>query len=417
MKFDCIVTSWRTAILRPSRAVGAAIAAGVVVLLLSLFPADAMEASDPADDDFETGGLDGGTGWLDGWQTSGSVDIVNYGGSLTDSRHLRLRAGDGTAYRDVELTGSERLELTVWVRADSFSTGDFATLQVGEPGSLVEVQRWDASLGLGSGPENAGEYHLFTFDLEPYFTGGLLRIQFDSHMADGEGQLLVDEVVISNDEPPQGSAVAGGPPSSASFIELDGEFQDWVGRANIVDPFGDARNARGDIIAFHWANDPDDDTAFWMIERPPGLGKSARYSLHLDMNDDGDFTDAVDRIVEVWYAPGSRSSRVDTRVRQADNNQLIAVDRKRDWGETISEGSSRVEFGVPYSDLGFSFGSVFRTYVESSYGDRAPDTGDVQWTAIPILGYVGVGAALLVGGFAIWWFRLRKHEGLEVPQS
>ena len=67
--------------------------------------------------------------------------------------------------------------------------------------------------------------------------------------------------------------------------------------------------------------------------------------------------------------------------------------------------------------MGFSFGSVFRMYVESSYGDRAPDTGDVQWSAIPILGYVGLGLALMVGGFAIWWFRLRKYEGREVPRS
>ncbi|MCH7625337.1 MAG: hypothetical protein IIC83_05370 [Chloroflexi bacterium] len=417
MKLDCIAANQRAAFLRLPRALGIALAAGGAAVVLSLLPANAVVASDPADDNFESGGLTGGTGWLDGWQTSGSVDVVNYGSSITDSRHLRLRAGDGIAYRDVDLTGSEGLELTVWVRADSFKSGDFATLLVGEPGSLVELQRWDPSVGAATGPEGAGEYRLYSIDLEPHFTGGLLRIQFESHMASGEGRLLVDEVVISDGERPQGSAAAGGPSPPSSFIVLDGDFEDWAGRANIVDPLGDARNARGDIIAFHWANEPDDKTAFWMIERPPNIDKSARYSLHLDMNDDGDFTDAVDRIVEVLYAPGLRSSRVDTRVRRADNNQLIAVDANRDWGETIAEGSSRVEFGVPYADLGFSFGSVFRTYVESSYGDRVPDTGDVQWTAIPILGYLGVGAALLVGGFGIWWFRLRKHEGLEVPQS
>ncbi|MCH9009546.1 MAG: hypothetical protein IIC21_02840 [Chloroflexi bacterium] len=415
MKLDCIAANRRAAFLRASRAVGIALAAGGAAVVLSLLPTNAVMASDPANDNFESGGLTGGTGWLDGWQTSGSVDVVNYGSSITDSRHLRLRAGDGTAYRDVELTGSEGLELTVWVMADSFRSDDFATLLVGEPGSLVELQRWDASFGHGR--ENAGEYHLYSFDLEPNFTGELLRIQFESHMAGEGGQILVDQVVISNGERPQGSAAAGGPSPPSSFIVLDGDFEDWAGRANIVDPLGDARNARGDIIAFHWANEPDDKTAFWMIERPPNIDKSVRYSLHLDMNDDGDFTDAVDRIVEVLYAPGLRSSRVDTRVRRADNNQLIAVDANRDWGETIAEGSSRVEFGVPYADLGFSFGSVFRTYVESSYGDRVPDSGDIQWTAIPILGYLGVGAALLVGGFGIWWFRLRKHEGLEVPQS
>ena len=415
MKFNCNATQRRTALRRLSRAARSAIAAGVAAVLLSLLSAYAVEASDPADDDFESGGLTGGTGWLAGWQTSGSVDVVNYGGSGTDSLHLRFQGGDGTAYRDVDLAGSEGLELTVWVRADSLKSGDFATLHVGEPGSLVEVQRWEASDGVG--PEDVGEHHLYSFDLEPYFTGGLLRIQFESHLAGEEGQILVDEVVISDDEPPQADADAVGPLPDTSVIALDGNFEDWVGRVNIVDPPGDARKARGDIIGFHWANNPDDETAYWMIERPPGQDDDARYSLHLDMNDNGDFADAVDRIVEVRYDPGSSRSRVETRVRRADNNQLIAIFKKRDWGETTIEGSSRVEFGVPYSDLGFSFGSVFRMYVESSYGDRAPDTGDVQWSAIPILGYVGVGAALLAGGLAIWWLRLRKHEGKEVPQS
>lgn len=415
MKFDFNSTLMRATSPRLSSVARSTMAAGVAVLMILMLPASAAVASDPADDDFESGRLTGGKGWLDGWQTAGSVDVVNFGTSPADSRHLRLQSGDGIAYRDVDLAGSDGLELTVWVKADSLKRGEFATLHVGEPGSLVEVKRWDAS---DSGDaEDIGEYHLYTFDLGPYFAGGLLRIQFESHMAGGDGQLLLDEVVISDDEAPKGDAEAGGIFPADSIIELDGKFDDWSGRANIDDPSGDARKARGDVIGFYWANNPDDEIAYWMIERPPGQDERARYSVHLDMNDNGEFTDSVDRIVEVRYVPGLFRSWVLTKVRQADNNQLISLDRKWDWGETTAEGSSRVEFGVPYSDLGFSFGSVFRMYVESSYGDRAPDTGDVQWTAIPILGFLGVGVALLVGGVAIWWFGLRKHEGKEVPQS
>ena len=54
---------------------------------------------------------------------------------------------------------------------------------------------------------------------------------------------------------------AGDHPPANSYIELDGDFEDWIGRANIVDPSGDAGMARGDIIAFYWANNPEDDTA------------------------------------------------------------------------------------------------------------------------------------------------------------
>ena len=128
MKFDCIVANWRAAFLRLPRTVGIALAAGGAAVVLSLLPANVVVASDPADDNFESGGLAGGTGWLDGWQTSGSVDVVNYGSSITDSRHLRLRAGDGIAYRDVDLAGSEGLELTGGLRADPFDSGEFAAL-------------------------------------------------------------------------------------------------------------------------------------------------------------------------------------------------------------------------------------------------------------------------------------------------
>ena len=417
MKFDCHSTPWRTHFSRPSRSARSAIAAGLVAMLLSLSPVDVAVASDPADDDFDSGGLNGGTGWLDGWQTFGFVDVVTYGRTRSDSRQLRLRAGDGIAFRDVDLGDSDELELTVWVRADSFESGDSASLFIGGPGSLVEVYRWNT---YENGGDDDGEYHIYSFDPEEYFSGGTFRIQFESRIAGAEGQVLVDQVVISDDSPRDGESEEDDDDDSlqgGSSIQLDGKFEDWIGRGNIVDPSGDARKARGDIVGFHWANNPDDEAAHWMIERPPGQDKNARYSLHLDMNDNGNFTDAVDRIVEVRYAPGPHRSWVETRVRRADDNHLIAINRFRDWGETTAEGGSRVEFGVPHTDLGFSFGSVFRMYVESSFDDRAPDAGDVQWSAIPILGYVGVGIALLLGGFAIWWFRLREHEGKEVARS
>ena len=95
MKFDRDASHRRTAFSQTSRAVGLAIAAGVAAVLASLSPANSLMASDPADDDFESGGLVGGTGWLTDWQTTGSVDVVNFGSPRTDSLHLRLRAGDG----------------------------------------------------------------------------------------------------------------------------------------------------------------------------------------------------------------------------------------------------------------------------------------------------------------------------------
>ena len=154
-----------------------------------------------------------------------------------------------------------------------------------------------------------------------------------------------------------------------------------------------------------------------MIERVAEQKKLVRYSLHLDMNNDGDFKDAIDRIVEVKYRPRKHNSKVDVKVRQANSRKKIAEYKKNDWGDSKEEGGARVEFGVPMDDLGFSFGSAFRMYVESNWDDRAPDTGDIQWSPMPILGIIGMGVLLLGGGAGIWWFKLRRYEGHEVPQS
>ncbi len=56
-----------------------------------------------ASDDFESGDLDGGSGWVSSWQTSGTVDIKSNGSPHAGSWHMRLRKGDGTAYRDLDL--------------------------------------------------------------------------------------------------------------------------------------------------------------------------------------------------------------------------------------------------------------------------------------------------------------------------
>lgn len=394
---------------RPYRA---ALAIALAALMLALWSSNTAFAATIAADDFEGGNLSGGAGWLDAWQTSGSVDVVTVGSPQAGAWHMRLRSGNGVAYRDVDLAGWSSPELVVWVKAKSFEGGDYASLRVGPPGSLVEARRWS---GGEDDDDEDDEYHLFTFALSN--TVGAFRIQFESHMDSASDELYVDALAISDDQPPEEAAPIPTASPPASAIALDGEFSDWAGRANISDAAGDARNARGDILRFYWGDNDGDERMYWMVERPAGFTNVVSYSVHLDMNNDGDFHDDVDRIVEARYHPRNDDSHVDVKVRRADNNRKLAEYKHNDWGESRPEGGGRVEFGVPFSDLGFSFGAAFRMYVESSFDDRAPDTGDVQWSPVPVLGYVGAGLALLLGGLGVWWLRLRRHEGGEVPRS
>lgn len=393
-----------------------AVAAALVVLMLALIsPTNHAHADEPARDDFE-GGLGGGAGWSGEWQADGDVDIVDDGSAEVGAWHMRLKSGNGIAYRDVDVSGLTDLELTVWAKAEPFQNGDFATLLVGPPGNLTEVTRWiTGATGDGETPAD-GEYHPIAIDLGAFDTDGIFRIQFESHMGTAADLFFLDSVVVEDGLPSPEEPITVTPGASTSTIVLDGGFDDWSGKANISDVSGDAGKDRGDIAAFYWGDNADSDMVFWMLERAAGETKLVMYSLHLDMNNDGDFQDSGDRIVEVKYRPRANNSRVDVRVRQANNHQKIAEYKRNDWGDSRSEGGSRVEFGVPMDDLGFSFGSAFRMYVESNWDDRAPDTGDIQWSPMPILGMIGMGVLLIGGGAAIWWFKLRRYDGQEVPQ-
>ncbi|MCH9038056.1 MAG: hypothetical protein IIC23_01570 [Chloroflexi bacterium] len=399
-------------------AIKSAVAAACVALLLALLPPVGVAYGDePAEDDFDGGAYNGGTGWSGGWQTVGDVDIVNDGSVDVGSWHMRMKHGNGIAYRDVDLSGLTELELTVWAKSGSFESGEYVILLVGPPDNLVEVNRWVADAE-GEGETDAdGEYHPIAIDLEAIDTSGPIRIQFESHLNDEDDLFYIDSVVVVDGQASVEEPVSTTPSTSNAFVVLDSEFADWSGKANISDAVGDADKDRGDIVAFYWGDNPDDDRVYWMVERVPGQKKLARYSLHLDMNNDGDFQDSVDRIVEVKYRPRKNNSKVDVRVRRADNHQKIAEYKKNDWGESKEEGGSRVEFGVPMTDLGFSFGSAFRMYVESNWDDRAPDSGDIQWSPMPILGMIGMAALLLGGGGAVWWFKLRRYDGVGVPQT
>ena len=192
---------------------------------------------------------------------------------------------------------------------------------------------------------------------------------------------------------------------AANTIDLDGKFADWTGQANIADAAGDADDDEENITKFWWADNSDESKFYWRVDRI-GSKKKATYVLHIDTNNDGDFNDDVDREVLVDYKPRASDSQVDVIVRYGDTQATISQTKNNDWGETENEGGRYVEFRASFADLGLNQSQAIRFYVVSLKGnseeDRAPDTGDIQWSVVNVLGYPLLAGFMLGASLLIW---------------
>ena len=232
-------------------------------------------------------------------------------------------------------------------------------------------------------------------------------------------------------------------------IILDSQFTDWYGQKNITDPAGDATAWGADFTAFYWANNSNDSTCYWMLQRKTSQ-RNVEYLVYFDTNNNGNFSEHVDRVVVVFYDPLKNTSNVNVEVRYADNWQLISSSNNNDWGESLTEGATKVEFGASFADLGFGTGQTIRMYAVSftahtddvvdntkteddsnssefnSNGednqavnvdnnssritlpaDRIPDKGDIQWSPVPLLGYPLLIVVVVSGVILIWYFKGR----------
>ena len=185
------------------------------------------------------------------------------------------------------------------------------------------------------------------------------------------------------------------PTPGSGPIVLDSEFADWVGQSFVSDPFGDATGGtRRDLHEFYWANNIDEEYNYWMISRyttdgdpfdgTNGQTKSVKYFIWIDTNDNGNFEESGDRLVEIAYDPKATEGKTTVKVKSAAGGGWLYDSGNQDWGDTDGEGGLRTEFRVAWTDLNISFGQSTRMYAESVSGkannqkDRIPDSGDIQ---------------------------------------
>ncbi|MBN1160782.1 MAG: hypothetical protein JXA17_02395 [Dehalococcoidales bacterium] len=143
-----------------------------------------------ADDDFNSGGWSGGTGWLDDWTHSGDSAVTSSGSPYEGPYHLRLRGGSAIAQRPVDLSHQIDIHLRFWAKVNSFETWDTATCQVSSDGinwntvyTFTDVLSDDI-------------YRYYDFELSSYKMTGQFWISFNSNMSSTGDYFYVDKLDI-----------------------------------------------------------------------------------------------------------------------------------------------------------------------------------------------------------------------------
>ena len=141
-------------------------------------------------DDFESGGLTGGSGWLTNWTASGDYAVTTSGTAYQGSYHLRLRSSTGYATREVDLSGKSSARVQFWAKADSFEGAENAQLRVSSNGTTwTTVKTWVNG-------EDDNVYRFWDFDLSAYPLTGTFWIAFDANMGQASDNFYVDDLNI-----------------------------------------------------------------------------------------------------------------------------------------------------------------------------------------------------------------------------
>jgi hypothetical protein len=205
--------------------------------------------------------------------------------------------------------------------------------------------------------------------------------------------------------PARALAQAGGP------VVLDGQFSDWQGQAYITDPRNDALNRWTDIRYLYFATNPDEEVAYFMLERWQARLLAVDYVLLVDTNNNGVYTDPGDRRIAVHYTP-IPNGYTDVALYNGAGGFIRTIAQDARWGE--SGAGARVEFGASFADLGIAPYQTIRIQARSMQGGSVSDTTlEVQWSPADALGWgLSAGLALLA---AVWFSRKRKKLAWQPP--
>ncbi len=143
-----------------------------------------------ASDGFESGDINGGTGWSGSWNLSNSnAQIVSQDDPHNGNYHLRFRGGAATATRTVNLSGVVGARLQFWWRARDFELGDNAVISVYDGA-------WHSVL-LVTNTQADNTYRLADIDLSSFVMMDGFQLRFEVNIDSSNDYFYIDDVAIT----------------------------------------------------------------------------------------------------------------------------------------------------------------------------------------------------------------------------
>ncbi|TYQ13356.1 UNVERIFIED_CONTAM: cellulose binding domain-containing protein [Acetivibrio alkalicellulosi] len=141
-----------------------------------------------AQDDFDMGTLDGGTGWSNNWSIDGFGDIAS-DGYFSPYFCMKLSGRNTIAQRKVNLSGYKNVTLSYYWSGTGFLGNDNTVLRIFDG-------QWHVVHTIGR-RDTTGQYLFSSIDLSSYNMIEDFEIQFITDMRRETGSIFIDNIVVS----------------------------------------------------------------------------------------------------------------------------------------------------------------------------------------------------------------------------
>ncbi|HIB83492.1 MAG TPA: hypothetical protein EYO59_02520, partial [Chromatiaceae bacterium] len=211
-------------------------------------------SSTAANDNFSSGGLDGGFGWPGSWQTTGSVTLSSVD-SFPGAPQALLAAGSTSLTRTVTLpAGTTGLGVQFWAKLDLFASTDQVDVQISQDGGPFTTVRTFTIAESGTG------YHFYGGSVSggpitlSWYPATATTADIRFQLSSASGVFYVDDISVKAIRVPAGTPVppSGQRPVSAAGSDVSIDDADGDGFEVVALDGSSSQDPDGSIVSYEW---------------------------------------------------------------------------------------------------------------------------------------------------------------------